>query len=211
MNTLSELICSAKQIKTIPGNLTGKCAFCGKSNNQMNPLKLKDTFTSNEYIQDTGLICSPCMELYSNPEYRNNIWICYVDEFRIIKREEVIKEILNVKSYPYAIYTTQTYKKQGWITILTKLNYSPNLIIIPCDLLLLMFNREEFISLHNKVKSFFDLGLKKIELTSGQIIKKNTDSLKNFREILIELEKLHNNPKWEWMVSFTPYPEEKKK
>lgn len=90
MTTLSEMIVNARKIQVDKTKMINKCAFCGENLDCLS-LKLHDTFTGYEFIHDTNFICIYCNELYQNPEYRNNNWICYTDEFKILHKSEIIQ------------------------------------------------------------------------------------------------------------------------
>jgi len=62
METLSKLLCSARNIETEKGDLSGQCVFCGFDTTEGHEAKLKDTFTAYDLIQGGSCICPECWQ-----------------------------------------------------------------------------------------------------------------------------------------------------
>lgn len=65
METLSKLLCSARNIETEKGDLSGQCVFCGFDTTEGHEAKLKDTFTFfNIYIPKSIYVMGTYTILY---------------------------------------------------------------------------------------------------------------------------------------------------
>ena len=118
-NNLSELIVEKKAIQLEKGKEKGFCSFCGKEGLNLFPLFLKKTFTRADYIHDSGLICPACKYLYETQDFRKKNWIVTNKEFSFLKKQEVLPTLLSISrsDLPFVLYSTKTYKKQGWLNL----------------------------------------------------------------------------------------------
>jgi ribosomal protein L37AE/L43A len=202
---LSELLVKSQSIHLLEGDQQGYCAFCGRNGTNLFKLKLKETFTQLEYIHNSKYICSECKHLYDEPLYRMNGWICTKNEFKIVARSDMINSILqlNENDCPFAIYTTDTYKKQGWLILLCNLNFSTQQITIAWDMTKINVSKNEILTLSTFATELRTLGLYKSEILSGMLCRKSLDKFENEISILRRLEELKDKIIWQWVVAFT--------
>jgi ribosomal protein L37AE/L43A len=201
---LSELLAIAQHLRLTNGTEVGKCGFCGKSGSNFFLLKMKDSFTQFEYFQNSKYICPACQHLYIESKYRTNIWLCTPNEFAIIKRNEVLTKLLAItkEDCPFSIYTTDSYKKQGWLTLLRSLNYSSEKFVIGWDMLKITSSKNEVSWLKVEAEIFRSLGLTKSEILTGRISMKNLKNIADELSVLRKLESLKPKLIWQWVVAF---------
>jgi ribosomal protein L37AE/L43A len=202
---LSELLVKVQHLRLTNGTEAGKCGFCGKYGSNFFKLHLEKTFTQFEYFQNSNYICPSCQYLYKESAYRTNIWLCTLNDFAIIKRNEVLSKLLAIRKEdcPFCIYTTDTYKKQGWLTLLRSLNYSSEKFVIGWDMLKIATSKIEISQLKIKAEKYRNLGLTKTEILTGRISMKNLKNIKDELSVLRELEDLKPKLVWQWVVAFT--------
>ena len=202
--SLSSLIVHSRKIDIPQGTEKGVCAFCGLVAQDLFTLELSPSFTRSDFLHNTGYICSSCYHLYTSQEYRLSNWLCTPDSFHKLKREEVIATILSLspENVPFAIYTTKTYKKQGWLNLLKKLNHSSNSFIIGYDMCVLFITREKLLNFKNQAEYYRSKGLTKTEILTAKLTHKSLDLFDNPREILKTLTELKTNLNWQWVINF---------
>jgi hypothetical protein len=204
---LSDLIVSARNIKISGGDREGICAFCGRESNELYYLELSRTFTSSEYLHNTEYICWKCRHMYKTQKYRYHNWVVSKNSFFEGKRYEILPYLIESNiDPPFAVYTTTTYKKQGWIQGMNLLNYGKKYMTIMWDLKRIDV---EMKWLKDKIKLFLelrDLGLIRREIRKPTIYLRINIKISKMK--LHKLLNLENNPKWEWLVTFCPNRDE---
>lgn len=202
ITTLGQLCISARTPALPDATENGQCCMCGLTGPALKT-NFKDTFTASEFLHATGWICPACYHLYENAEYRACNFIVTRDKFIKLKRPDVFPQILNNQDYPCGIYTTNTYKKQGWIRIVNNLTLSDNLVMA-WDMKLLSISKDklkDFIA----VSTFFrDAGFPKSTLNQTppvSLIKKLPAELQ--RPAIQFLNKFQDDLNWMWIVGFT--------
>lgn len=167
--TVAELIVQRRGLRIDAGTREGRCIFCGLSSDYGHQAKLKTNFTGYSYLQAGEIICPYCFELYNNNEYRKNMWVVTNDEFRLFKRAEAKEILLNQLSTPFAIYLTKTWKKQGWITLMNKINYDSKNFFVGFDYDVILVEREKLVEYLNLISELLNLKISKTELQIGQL------------------------------------------
>jgi hypothetical protein len=180
--TLSEVICIARRISHENGNIMGNCIFCGQYTDQGYYAKLKANFTGYPYLQAGEVICPFCYEMYNNEEYRKNMWIATNEEFRFFKRAEAKEILLSTLLTPFAIYLTKTWKKQGWITLMNKINYDTKNFFVGFDYDVILVERKKLIEYLSLISELLEKKISKTELATGQL------KVRSFEKIDMDLE-----------------------
>jgi len=181
INTLSELIAQKRVSAIESGNIKGRCIFCGQYSNQGHQAKLKTKFTGYPYLQSGDVICPFCFELYNNEEYRKSMWIVSNNEFKFFKRADAKEILLSQLSVPFAIYLTKTWKKQGWITLMDKLNYNAEKFFVGFDYDVIFVERKKMVEYFNLISELLEKKISKGELATGQL------KVKSFEKINMDL------------------------
>lgn len=209
--SVSEIVIISQNGKIEKGANHGLCSLCGYEREDLLLTKYRDTFAGFVDLHESEYICPFCNAMYEDSKYRYNNWVAYPGEFKILKRYEVLPEILNPKELPFVIYTTTSYQKKGWTVLFNKgLNYSRNFFFIAMETLLLHSTRKQIMEYYNLIQDFLELKISREQIKTGHIafssFRKIEESLK--KRYINTMLKERNNPTWQWAVTFTPKREE---
>ena len=182
INSLSELIAQKRTSNIECGSMKGRCVFCGHYSDQGHQAKLKTKFTGYPYLQSGEIICPFCFELYNNEEYRKSMWVVTNEEFNFFKRADAKEILLSQLSVPFAIYLTKTWKKQGWITLMDKVNYNTENFFVGFDYDVIFVERKKMVEYLNLISELLEKKISKTELATGQL------KVKSFEKIDMDLE-----------------------
>lgn len=166
---LSAFLVKVRGITPERGNAAGKCTLCARTVADGYPIKFGENFMSYQYLQGGAVICPPCRHMLTTPEYRRHSWLLTGQEFRTLKRLDVLQLLLDPPQPPFAICLTRSGKKHGWIPLMFKVSWSRDIFFVGLDESVLTVRREEFARLHSLAKSFIDAGVFKSEIISGQL------------------------------------------
>jgi len=204
--TLGELICEAKNLTPQVGQYKGMCGACGRDRNNLLKSNYRDTFSLTEYLHESDYICPYCSELYENQGYRYSNWLCDNNRFIKLKKHEVIEALIRQKEVPFALYTTTTYQRQGWIQMIIKgINYSTEFLVIGYDMILFQISRNMLLDFITRLKFLKQAEISTSELLTGKI---GFHCLKNIpeekrREHIKFLSQNKKNIKWLWLIEFS--------
>ena len=194
---LSELICRARQIPLEYGKLSGNCIFCGLHTDYGHPVKLKTNFTGYPYLQAGEVICPFCYELYNNEEYRKNMWLVTEERFRVFKRVEAKEILLSHSPVPFAIYLTKTWKKQGWITLMNRVNYNTKKFFVGFDYDVVLVEREKLTEYFDLISELLEKKISKTELATGQLKVRSLEKIDIDITLKDKITMLAGNKLWE--------------
>ncbi len=204
VRSLSELVAVARNVPLERGNFPGKCCMCGIEGTNLLSVTFRDTFTASEFLHDSPFICPACSYMYESNEYRYANWMCNPNEYCTLDRDQVLSAILAYSGpFPMAIYTTSTYKKQGWIRLMKALNYSPQFLSIAWDASLLHTSITNIRSLVQMVHYLEQQGIKKGFLSNQVppgLMRKVPGELQ--LQIARFLNRMRHNLIWQWVVNF---------
>lgn len=195
--TLSQLVClhvPSTEIKT--STCSGTCVFCGESSECGFPAELKKTFTAYAYLQMGDIICPECYYVYTTQKYRLSMWVVSKDEFRFFKKAEAYDIVMNPPSPPFGIYLTKTWKKQGWIVIMNKVNYTRDCFFVGLDYNVIFVNLEllqEYITL---IKYLRKQKISKQELETGNLSVKSIEKIDMNLELMKQIQNYAGDPLW---------------
>lgn len=176
------------------------CIVCGEESVKGYSVKLPSTFTAYSFLQTGNNICERCYKfLRSTQDYRRNSWLWHDDEIFFFKsRSEILKCLLSPPESNFMIYITKTRKKQGFILLLNRINFSNKSYWVAFDDDLIFIQKkvlEEYFSFISKLR---ERKITKTELESGVLnpysFKKCTLSEQE------KIKKLKNNKMWLLLV-----------
>ena len=130
---LSTLVCSAMGLDLEPGKLDGTCAICGIKGPGMVAASTRETFTASEFLHDTRLFCPCCDHMYNENKFRFTGWVVSPGYYKVLKHGEVMAAAFTTP-LPFALYSTTTGKKQGWIRMAQSINHSREYLKIGWDM-----------------------------------------------------------------------------
>lgn len=191
------------------------CVVCGFPIDGLVPYKFPKTFTTTEYISGsmldgTAKICKCCKYVYETQFYRNNCWFSNPSGSVKLERKDVIIRLFSEQP-PFSIYTTNTYQKQGWLSILKSgIILSKNFFTFAWDMNMLQIHRNKLHDLVIKCLFLMDLGLTKTDLKTRAIPRKRYQNIPEALRLSVDrfLQENLFNLYWLWVVSFMPKVEE---
>jgi len=196
MKFLSQLICNARGIVPKPSDIIGRCVFCGTYTEAGYPAKLKTNFTGYSYLQAGEVICPYCYELYNNEQYRKNMWFVTEHEFKFFKRTEAKQILLNDLEVPFAIYLTKTWKKQGWIRLMDKVNYSLDTFFVGFDYDVILVKRKKLNKYLSLLSELLAKKIPKSELVTGELKPKSLEKIDMNKNLLAHIKLFSGDKLW---------------
>ena len=196
METLSKLLCSARNIETEKGDLSGQCVFCGLDTIEGHEAKLKVTFTAYDLIQGGSCICPECWHVYNEQMYRKKAWVVTPSEFTEVKRDAAKELLLNPPEPPFVIYLTQTWKKQGWLNLINRVQMSQTNYTIGLDYDLVEVNTQKLDGYCTLITDLLEKKITKTELGTGKFKAKSYEKLGYDMKLIEQIKTLAGNPLW---------------
>jgi CRISPR type IV-associated protein Csf1 len=196
MTTLSTLLCSARNIDPERGTHTGPCIFCGLETAAGHKAELKETFTAYDLIQGGTCICPECWHVYNEQMYRKKAWVVTQSTFTEVKRENAKELLLNPPEPPFVIYLTQTWKKQGWLNLINRVQESQTDYTIGLDYDLIEVNTSKLEEYCSIISEILEKKITKTELQTGQFKAKSYEKLGYDMELIEKIKVLAGNPLW---------------
>ena len=196
IETLSHLVCSSRNINSVQGDTMGNCIFCGQYSEHGHPAKLKTKFTAYQYIQSGLIICPFCYEIYNNQEYRKNMWYASEHEYKTFKRDAAKSILLDPPDPPFVIYLTKTWKKQGWLTLMNKVNYDKDSFFVGFDYDVIFVYHDKLIKYIDLISMLLEKGVSKTELKTGQLKPRSLKKIDMDLELMKEVQILSGQALW---------------
>lgn len=196
MDTLSKLLCSARYIDLEQGTLAGSCILCGLETSHGHKAELKDTFTAYDLIQGGSCICPECWHVYNEQMYRKKAWVVTPSTFTEVKRDGAKELLLNPPEPPFVIYLTQTWKKQGWLNLINRVNMSKTDYTIGLDYDLIEVNTQKLEEYCTLISEILEKKIMKTELQTGHFKSKSYEKLGYDMELIEKIKILVGNPLW---------------
>lgn len=200
MKSLSELMIESRNISPPNGEENGTCIFCGSECENGHPAKLKANFTGYSYLQSGNLICPACFYLYNEQEYRKHMWVASSDGYRTFKRDEGKNILLHPPNIPFAIYFTRTWKKQGWIAIMEKVNYDRDRFYVGFDYDVILIDRIKVREYLNLIESLLSKKISKSELATGQLKPRSLEKIDMDVDLFHRIQTLAGENLWQLCV-----------
>ena len=202
MITLSRMICNARGIPPEIGTLTGTCSLCGEETKHGHEFKDSGgTFTTYQHLLGGGVVCEYCIEMRRNSSRDYKVmWMCSETEFKPFKFDEAEAIFTNPPEPPFQMYFTQTWKKMGWINLITRINHSTDRFFVGFDYDIIDVDARERDRNLTIIHDLLDKGLKKSEIITGELSGKRLDSLENVADILETIYEKKGDPLWNLCV-----------
>ncbi|MEN2997777.1 MAG: hypothetical protein ABDH28_01890 [Brevinematia bacterium] len=130
MRSVSSLVIS----KTYEKEIEGVCALCGPTlSPAFYPLEevVSDNFVYYNKVRGNKL-CQRCVEMWRDDRFRRSSFLATSNGVMFIKPKEAVQFLLS-PTYPFVIYLTKTYKKQGWLEGFRNISVSSNIFYIHTD------------------------------------------------------------------------------
>jgi len=197
------MVCNARKIKPIPGNIIGLCVYCGEETEIGHIFKPTGQFTTYQHIQGGTCICPECNEMKLSQDYRRSMWWVNNSEYVEFKQNDAKHILQNPPEPPFVMYFTKTWKKQGWPQLVNRINTSQNKFIVGFDYNLIFVDsiqRDDFLSF---AQELIDAGITKTELYSGNLKGKSYEKIDYELNIINKLKQCAGNPLWELCVYVT--------
>lgn len=198
---LSNLICKAQGIEPDKGNESGTCVFCGRETEQGHPKKIiSDNFTAWDRLSGGNVVCPECNYVYSSPTYRKKAWVVTDSKFSEIKRENAKELLLNPPEPPFVIYLTQTWKVQGFVNLINRVQGSRTKYTIGLDYKLIDVNTEQLKEYCDIINDILEKKITKTELSTGNFKAKSYEKLGYDMELIEKIKVLAGNPLWDLAI-----------
>jgi len=175
------------------GYLSGKCIICGFDTKKGHKIELSDNFTAWSLLQEGNCICEYCYTLLKNQDYRRRNWIATLNGVEFLKRHEILPKLLD-PPIPFAIYITKTGKKQGFLHLINRVNYSKDRYFIAFDNELIHVYRKTLEEMVKVAEQARKLGFAKSDLYDPKV------KLWKYQDLCEKILRFRNNPVWEVVV-----------
>jgi len=172
----------------------GRCVVCGREGGG-HKSKFSSNFTAYSLLQAGNMICPRCYTLLHDQKYRRTSWVLSEKGYQQLKRNEVIKTLLNPPEPPFAIYLTRTGKKQGYLHLVDRVSWDRENYFIAFDDQLIPVIRSELEEMAEIARKARELKFSKSELR-GDIKVKHFEH----RDLCGKILEFAGNPLWEVVV-----------
>lgn len=98
--------------------------ICKSESDSVTKPKFSDNFVSWNLFSDGDGLCDACQKITHDQRYRKSSWIMQNGEAEFFKRDKIFDVLLSEKRPPFLIYFTESYKKLGYLNILSRPNFS---------------------------------------------------------------------------------------
>ena len=169
--------------------------MCGFETERGHDIDLSDNFTAWNLLQEGNVICEHCYSLLRNQNYRRKSWVADSHGVRFLQRGEILDALLDPPKPPFAIYITKTGKKQGFLHLINRPNYSRERFFIAFDDSLVFVERGKLREMVEVARRARRLKFGKAELL-GDIKVKHWEH----RELCEKILSFSKNPVWEVVV-----------
>ena len=171
-----------------------RCVICGENKPGVK-YKFPDTFVQFSSLVSGSVVCNDCIKFLKDQTYRRRSWIIIDDKVEFLDKKKALQYLLNPPDKPFVFYITKTGKKQGFLRVLRRKNYSRNRFIVAFDDSIVFVDINDAMRFYEIIKDARRKGFSKSELL-GNI------KLKNYKheEICEEIIKNKDNPLWKLLV-----------
>lgn len=157
---------------------------------------ISDNFTAWDRLGYGDVVCPACNHVYTDPTYRKKAWVVTKSTFAEIKRENAKVLLLNPPEPPFVIYLTMTWKKQGFVNIMNKVQESKKNYSIGLDYELIEVNTSKLEEYCTLITDLLEKKITKTELQTGQLKPKSYEKLGYDMELIEKIKTLAGNPLW---------------
>lgn len=181
------------------GELRGRCVVCGRFVHNGLQAEFGDKFTSWQYLQSfpDGVLCPPCHTMLTDPQWRRSHWMLSPPEgVRWLQRSEIRQLVRIPPSPPYALYTTASFKKHGWIVLQQHVNFDTSVLRFAWDEQVFAVQRSELLEMLDFVEALLARGWGRKELASEWKLQHVSQEPERYRR----WKSFRLHPVWLWVV-----------
>lgn len=180
------------------GAMKGHCMLCGRETNKGLEADFSAKFTSWNLFKAGECLCPNCYELSRNQAYRRSMWIACKEGITFFKKDQMLQHLLDPPDPPFAMYLTKTWKKQGFLKLINKVNYSKNSFFIALDSEIIHVVMNNFTEMLKLAKGLREKGISKKELRSGKFHVYRYEDLD--LEVIEKIKRITKNPQWRLVI-----------
>jgi CRISPR type IV-associated protein Csf1 len=180
------------------GDMEGKCIICGRFTTKGNKIDFSDNFTNWHLLEEGEVICEQCYNMVRDQNHRRKSWVATREGIEFLKRDQFIPIMLNPPEPPFVIYFTKSGKKQGFLKLIDKVNYSKNKFWVAYEDDLIFVDKNILLEMVELAREARELGFTKGELENGAF----THNWKH-RTICEKIEQFKGNSLWRLVVNAT--------
>ena len=177
------------------GDVHGTCVVCGFATERGHKVDFSDNFTSWNLLQEGDCICEFCYTLCRDQQYRRKSWVATPEHIRFLQRTEILKYLTEPPHPPFAIYITKSGKKQGFLHLINRVNYSREHYYLAYEDTLLFVTRSDLVEMADVAAKARALKFSKKELLTEPTVKHW-----EHRELCEQIIEFSKNPVWEVVV-----------
>ncbi|MFW9872930.1 MAG: hypothetical protein ACFFG0_07500 [Candidatus Thorarchaeota archaeon] len=181
------------------GSINGDCVLCGRTTENGNKIDFSSKFTNWNLLQSGNCLCPNCYELSRNQTYRRKMWYVNREDIIFFKKEDILNVLLKPPKPPFAIYVTKTWKKQGFLKLINKVNLSSNRFFLGYDMKVILIVLKKFKEMVLIAKELRKKNITKTELRTGHFY---ASHFKNVELSLIMRirQEFVKTPQWELII-----------
>lgn len=161
---------------------------------------ISDNFTAWDRLGGGEVVCPECYHVYTDPTYRKRAWVVTSTTFDEVKRENAKALLLNPPDPPFVIYLTQTWKVQGFVNLINRVQQSTTNYTIGLDYKLIEVNTSNLAEYCNIISEILEKKVTKTELQTGQFKAKSYEKLGYDMELIEKIKQLAGNPLWDLAI-----------
>jgi hypothetical protein len=205
--TIGELVREARHAVLTQGTEHGVCAMCRRQIENGVKLDFGDCFTLSEYLCGYPIACPECWQLYTDSWFRTNCWLATPTILKKLERKIVLIALLTTTELPFAVYTTDNYKKQGYLQMMSKsVNIDPNYLAWGWDITFFACSRAKLISYLAMYRLMQKAGLRRTEIETGYVPQKTFLKIPEAdRRAVLDWIRTHTGDQlWQFTIAFFP-------
>jgi len=172
-----------------------RCVICGFQDEKMTPFRASTNFTSSNLLNYGDGICENCRKFFEDQNYRRRSWYCSKGKVVFLDKKDILPTLIDPPDPPFLIHLTKNGKKQGFLQILAKPNFSRDRFVISFDDRMIWIDRKEIIEMKKVAEDARKRGFRKRDLL-GDIHPK----LWEYRDLCEKVISFKKNPAWEVVV-----------
>ncbi len=181
------------------GARCGRCVICGRSVTNGLEAQFSDTFTAWQHLQSfsDGVLCPPCHTMLADPQWRRSHWLLSPHEgVRWLQRSDIAQLVRVSPRPPYALYTTASFKKHGWIVLQQHVNLDTSVLRFAWDEQVFVVRREELLVMLDFAEALLARGWGRRELASDWKLQHVAQEPERYRR----WKSFKWHPAWSWVV-----------
>jgi len=155
-------------------------------------------------LQGGSCICPMCWFVYKTQRFRQSMWVASLAGTRFFKHGDARAILLDPPDPPFAIYLTRTWKKQGWLLLMNRVNLDRDRFLVAEDERLIAVSRADLRLKSELADGMLRQGLTKTTLLEGRLSAYQFTRLRDPRTAERLLAEVRGDPVWELAVWYSP-------